>query len=401
MIGWIMFSRDAVAKAEAALKSDELGVRDEVGFLGLHQAFADRFFPGTSVLHTRLRYALFVPWLMEHAEGNPAQLAKDELALTWQLHKGPDNKNGVIGGSILPRAPVQSPSMMYWSALTRWRIVLPRPDGVTSSRSEVLKRIAATHKYALGRHRQDDGEPAQDEDLSPFVKLPPPPDKFLKNGEMMDFNLKPGEAKFVRRQLIGVFRGGAQQSSAQSLLARLAEAGLPDGNIDWPWSRAVAKIADAEDRAALTVARQAAALAGIGRAVYAALVEEAKAGDGAPRTTIHREDLLRMVGQYREAACALDMAALKALVPALPDYLDTVLRDTQRWLNSGGVKITGLRDAYFRAEDKRKRTRARLANTVGGKHLRSEWSANDHPRAEPLHFRWGNVRRLLTDLRTR
>ena len=25
---------------------------------------ADRFFPGTSVLHTRLRYALFVPWLV-------------------------------------------------------------------------------------------------------------------------------------------------------------------------------------------------------------------------------------------------------------------------------------------------------------------------------------------------
>lgn len=36
MIGWMMFSRDAVAKAEAALKSEELGVRDEVGFLSLH-----------------------------------------------------------------------------------------------------------------------------------------------------------------------------------------------------------------------------------------------------------------------------------------------------------------------------------------------------------------------------
>lgn len=394
-----MLSREAVAKAEAALKSDELGVRDEVGFLGLHQAFADRFFPGTSVLHTRLRYALFVPWLMEHAEGNPAQLAKNELALTWQLHQGPDKKNGVIGGSILPRAPVQPPSMMYWSALTRWRILLPRPDGVTSSRSEVLKRIAATQKHAKGRHRQDDGEPVQDEDMSPFVKLPPPPDEFLKSGEAMDFNLRSGEAKFLRRQLIGVYRGDAQQST-QSLLAMLAEAGLPQGNSDWPWSKAVAKIADAEDRDALTVARHASALAGIGRAVYAALVEEAKAGDGAPRTTIHREDLLRMVNLHGEAACALDMFALKALVPALPDYVDTVLQDTQRWLNAGGVKITGLRDAYFRAEDKRKGARARLANTVGGKHLRAEWSAEDHPRAEPLHFRWDNVHRLLTDLVT-
>ncbi len=76
MIGWIMLSRQAVASAEAALKSDELGVRDEVGFLNLHQAFSDRFFPGTSVLHTRLRYALFVPWLMAHAQGDAAQLRK-------------------------------------------------------------------------------------------------------------------------------------------------------------------------------------------------------------------------------------------------------------------------------------------------------------------------------------
>jgi hypothetical protein len=37
MIGWIMLSRQAVASAEAALKSEQLGVRDEIGFLSLHQ----------------------------------------------------------------------------------------------------------------------------------------------------------------------------------------------------------------------------------------------------------------------------------------------------------------------------------------------------------------------------
>ena len=51
--------------------------RDEIGFLLIHQGFADRFFPGTSVLHTRVRYALFVPWLfltlgliLAHASNN-------------------------------------------------------------------------------------------------------------------------------------------------------------------------------------------------------------------------------------------------------------------------------------------------------------------------------------------
>ena len=54
MIGWIQLSRQAVGQAEQALHGDERGVRDEIGFQVLHQAFADHFFPGTSVLHTRL-----------------------------------------------------------------------------------------------------------------------------------------------------------------------------------------------------------------------------------------------------------------------------------------------------------------------------------------------------------
>ena len=49
--------------ARKFMAADQQGVRDEIGFLTVHQRYADRFFPGTSVLHTRLRYVLFVPWL--------------------------------------------------------------------------------------------------------------------------------------------------------------------------------------------------------------------------------------------------------------------------------------------------------------------------------------------------
>ena len=57
-----MLSREEMRQAER-LASGEQDTRDEIGFLLIHQGFADRFFPGTSVLHTRVRYALFVPWL--------------------------------------------------------------------------------------------------------------------------------------------------------------------------------------------------------------------------------------------------------------------------------------------------------------------------------------------------
>src|SRR6478672_9381031 len=90
--GWTLLSRNALRRAEMQLRDETEGVRDEVGFLALHQAYADRFFPGTSVLHTRLRYALFVPWLYQDIAKHPnrqrvAQLVEArEIALAGRLN---------------------------------------------------------------------------------------------------------------------------------------------------------------------------------------------------------------------------------------------------------------------------------------------------------------------------
>jgi hypothetical protein len=396
MIGWIMLSRQAVASAEAALKNDQLGVRDEIGFLSLHQAFADRFFPGTSVLHTRMRYALFVPWLMEAAQGNAQQLRKLELALTWQLNLGPDKGNGVIGGSIPNRSPIQPASMIYWTALSRWHLLHPRPDGVISSRAEILNKIAATTKNSWGRQRTEDGESLEDAAHAAFANVPTPPSLFLKSGEAMDFNLTGPERTFLRKHLIGVGRGPAPQMH-QSLLARIAGARLSVRKVAAPWATLVKEVADRDDKAALTIAKQAAALAGIGRAAYAALVENAKVKDGGSPTTRHRDDVAKMVAEHATDAMKLDLSALSAMAPGLPGYLSEVLAETQKWL-SGRQRVDSLQEVYCIAEVRRKGARARLANNLGGQNRRAEWSAEEHPLAEPLHFRWGNVRRLLNDL---
>ena len=62
-IGWFMPSeadRSAANKFLSELTSD--GTRDELGFAPVHFAFADRFFPGTSVQHAQLRHVFFVAW---------------------------------------------------------------------------------------------------------------------------------------------------------------------------------------------------------------------------------------------------------------------------------------------------------------------------------------------------
>src|SRR5947208_823394 len=67
VLGWTMLSREEMRQVERSLGNHDQDTRDEIGFLLVHQGFADRFFPGTSVLHTRIRYALFVPWIYQQA----------------------------------------------------------------------------------------------------------------------------------------------------------------------------------------------------------------------------------------------------------------------------------------------------------------------------------------------
>ena len=399
MIGWVLLSREAVARAEEALASNEKGVRDEVGFLAVHQGFADRFFPGTSVLHTRLRYALFVPWLMNEVASNGGadigrRLSAAETALAGQLKAGP-SLHGIIGGRVWPHASAQPPSMTYWSALGSWGILRPRRDGSLPSRTETLRRLARRRGRQATRLADDDGAALHDESSSPFVSLPPLPTAIGVRGKSLDFALLQRERSFLRKHLLGVRRPNA---AAPSLLARLTEAGVgPDAAA--LWVNEIATIADSEDRAALVTARQAAALAGIGRAVYAALVEILRENDGLPESTIHQNHLRKMIWLHGRDAQTIDLKALDAFLPKLPDDLCHVLAETLDWISAGDPDSRALLETYAKAERARKGLRARLPDTVAGRQRRAEWDPREHPLAKPLHYRWPNVCQLLTDLR--
>lgn len=47
---------------------NEKGTVDELGLGGIRDFISDALFPGTSILHTRLRYVLFIPWLYRSLE---------------------------------------------------------------------------------------------------------------------------------------------------------------------------------------------------------------------------------------------------------------------------------------------------------------------------------------------
>jgi hypothetical protein len=402
MIGWVLLSREAVARAEKALTADEQGVVDEVGFLALHQGFADRFFPGTSVLHTRLRYSLFVPWLMLRVASDGGtdlvrRLADYETRLARQLNLGVNGASlgeGVIGGTIWPRTAAQLASMSYWSALGAWQILRPRRDGSLPSRTETLQRLSRMRRPSRGWASDDDGAPLEDGTESPFVLLPPAPDVLGDTSQPVSFALTATERAFLRRHLLGVRRPG---TSASSLLARLVEAGVGQNSAE-PWLGEIADRADGEDRAALVLARQAAALSAVGRAVYAALAEAARVKDGLASSGRHRDEVKDVVVRFGQDAMALDMDELVRLLPKLGPDLVQVLTETRGWLMDGHTDPAPLFAVYENAERRRKGLRARLSGKLAGRERRAEWNPDKHPAATPLHYRWSQVRRLLTDL---
>jgi hypothetical protein len=386
-LGWSYLSREALARAKAQMDEESMGVRDEIGFLTIHQGYADRFFPGTSVLHTRARYAVFVPWLFEDLAGltGPAAaraLRERERVLSGRLRDAGESK--VIGSRVFPKPSSQPPSTVYWNALSVWGILRPRPDRRTISRAQAHQLL-----QSAGVATDDDGQPLLSSD-PPFARLPNRPDSW--HSGPLTLQLTVPEAVFLRDRLAQLRRNGSHELS---LLARLIRTEVAAPSAMWAGeTRAIA----GPDRVPLIRAQQAASLASVGRAVYDALLEHmVEADDKREISTRHRDHLVGVVEEHGSVAAALDVAALEDDIGALPTKLRVVLTATKAWIAAKSVNPAPLFDAYAAAE-KRKGPRARLAVTPNGRARRLEWSTDEHGLAGPLHYRWGQVSTLLNDL---
>jgi hypothetical protein len=226
-LGWTMLSRAEMRQVERSLANSDQDTRDEIGFLLIHQAFADRFFPGTSVLHTRVSYALFVPWLYQRAAFSRrrgtdlnATIRHLLIELAIRLKQFGGEPHSVIGGDKLGQLTSQPPDRAYWGALRKWGLLLPDVD----SRSEALRRLqAAARSSAL----DDDGGRLNDEATEVFSGLPQQPNGWDEPQTALHFKMTPEERKFLGDKLGLLTRPGENELS---LLARLASSALNIGN---------------------------------------------------------------------------------------------------------------------------------------------------------------------------
>lgn len=208
-LAWLDFDsaeRSRIQRLLALFQEKE--TRDELGLGSIRDYISDRLFPGTSSIQTRLRYMLFVPWILldiEARSGGREQPMNQGRRLELQLIdalKAGGEVVGVIGssaGSSLQRLP----SSTYWSGLGQW--------GIRTFEGSMEAYFAGLSLMLARRQREALDRESANQRRNWHPSLPDPPKAFL---ESCSFELTNEEAGFIKDRLLA--------SHPKSLLSWLA-----------------------------------------------------------------------------------------------------------------------------------------------------------------------------------
>ena len=362
--------------------------RDELGIGQVRDVFSDSLFPGTSTLHTRARYFLFIPWCFMEAEARgltrgqlERRVEHNERTLIGTL-KDLHAVDGLIGR--LAGVAVKSlPSTLYWTALRQYNIL------------QVDEPLDA-----LGLRQAD---PEQEELAERSVTgwsptMPGRPRRFPRHLER-GFELSWDEAHWLQERMLGGTEG--------TLLHHLVRDGnCPDPESDSPWDDPVCHTANQQALAVLEHARLFSLVAQGAAFLYNLLIAERYVDAGYSKVEYPVEEYRNRLEQWADVchgqAAALsewDRAAFWHFVLAtnprvtgatqkfLKDWFEPVCRLSV----DDAADDEGLR-RLVRNRELRKGKQSRLTND----RLLASWSGEAGTR--PLTFRWTQVNRILRDL---
>lgn len=364
--------------------------RDELGIGQIRDAFSNALFPGTSVIQTRARYFLFVPWIYRDGMrlGYSGQRLKawadrQERRLIEAL-RNTGAVDGLIGRLAGPAVKVL-PSTIYWSGLIRYGILTrdTAPDQLTvpaadAEADELALRVAG--------------------DWNPT--LPAAPHGFPSQ-EAVSFEMPPAEAIWLTEQI--------SKNAGDTLLAHLLTAApMPDPGSSAPWNDSACATAPASISGQLMHARLF-SLAMHGAALlYNLLIGERYKASGHTRVSEpvadYRERMERWAQECADARHQLaswdrqDMwdLVLRAnprVSPATHRFVNTWLDAVAAGPDVGIADQSDLRALIAGREQQQKKAQSRLVN---GRLLRT-WSGASG--SAPLIYRWRQVRRIVTDIR--
>lgn len=195
--GWMDHDESQRRRMLAAIElfKDE-GTVDEIGIGAVRDTIAGALFPGVSVLHTRARYLLFVPWCVRDAatmglsaDAALGELRQREIKVLLALLEGAPDQEGLIG-RVAKKNLKRMPSSAYWSVLQRWGI------RTTDASISGYFRDAATAQRVNSRTvKSEDPESGTDRPFTGFDPNLPPRPANLYN--LASFELTSAESDYL------------------------------------------------------------------------------------------------------------------------------------------------------------------------------------------------------------
>ena len=231
-ISWLDHSEEDQRRVREMLQLfSERDTVDDLGIGTVRDTISNGLFPGTSVIQTRARYFLFIPWIFGRAEEKHAQQlvakANDmERNLIEALKAGGDLE-GLIGREAGKNVRTL-PSAIFWGGLIRYGIFL----------SPGLSIRQYGRQVARGIPNLDPEDEVADRLPSFWHRdIPEPPDDFFRF-EYADFNLTRAESEWLCERIISS-EGIAAQPSLLTAYVREIQRGEPGPEADAFWLASV------------------------------------------------------------------------------------------------------------------------------------------------------------------
>lgn len=395
-ISWLDYSESDQRQVRELLKlfSDKDTV-DDLGIGTIRDAISNQLFPGTSVIQTRARYFLFVPWIMQQAAQRfPDKVIGKSEDMERRLIpalKESDDQDGLIGR--VAGVNVRTlPSTIYWNGLTTFGIF----TAPGMSRQEYGRTAARRTQRAV----DVDGELTGRSAGFWHPELPAPPENFFKF-EAAELSLTYDEAAWLRERMLSTESTIAPNLLSSYVRSVSAGAAIPD---DFFWNHELPDDTKAElEELAFHAACFSSAVQGASLLYNLMIAQRRGNDDDIDAATSLRERL----GEWSTEAERINLAdwarrpnefwasvlgpgrrvppTTRAFIDEWADLLTTTrlqgLADDER-----------ARSVIVQREIGHKRTQARFGNPQ----RLAAWAGEAG--TAPLSYRWFLVRRLLDDI---
>lgn len=399
-ISWLDHSEEDQRRIREMLQlfSDKDTV-DDLGIGTVRDAISNALFPGTSVIQTRARYFLFIPWIFRRAERrHPHQLvakATDmERTLIGALKEGGDH-GGLIGVDR-GRDVRTLPSAIFWGGLIRYGIFLAPSLSIRQYGRHVARGLAAAEI------EDEIGDRA-----AAFWQreIPEPPHDFF-TFKSANFELTRNEAEWLCERIFSSDRAAQHESLLTAYIKDLRR-GRPFDAVDAVWE-ATLPPDTAEPIAGLVHHAERFSCAAHGAALLynLELAEEREKAAREETDATSQENYRTRLDEWRAHAHRI---RLSTWAENLDGFWDCILDQggripprtrsfVDRWaaflaLDAADIASSDAARAIVRDRElEHKRGQARLANR---KRL-DEWAGNAG--TAPLAYRWPQVQRMLTDI---